>query len=193
MPRELAEIECGSRDIDIVACYLRIPGRGHERLAAKLDIKRGADINSVAGERIEPDPVVVAEIPGLGADEDGRHNTVGRSSGNTAGRFLLPTGTDVIGILRCFRLVEQIAREIKPVLDHLEISIDLQLQSKIFYTCATRLVYAMPLRLRRKRDRKRRRRAPLQQHVPYFAEEAAEREMIAILQIRHVVDDVCGN
>ena len=92
-----------------------------------------------------------------------------------------------------FRLVQKICAQIKAVFDQLEIGVELDLKLDIGHALAAGLVDAAPFRLHRKRQRQGRRRPAVEQQVSDLAENAAEGDLAAIVEIGDVADLVRGN
>src|SRR5262249_42280948 len=66
---KIGEIEGqGSLVGDLAASDLHVPSRGHKCFSGELQVERRPQIERVAGETVEPYPLVMAQIPELGAD-----------------------------------------------------------------------------------------------------------------------------
>lgn len=135
---------------------LGTPSRGHERLATELDVNRRAKIDGISGVAIEPDPVVVPQVPDFRANKHRRDDAVRQGGGNAPGRFLLPPRSYMVRIVGGLGFVEQIGTEIEPVLNQFEVSIDLNLEFEICDVLAAGFVDPPPFRLRRQCDGERR-------------------------------------
>ena len=96
----------------------------------------------------------------------------------------------MVRIVRCLRFVKQIGTEIKPVLDQLEIGIDLELQFEICDMLAAGLIASPPFGFCRKSNRKWRRRTAIEQQIAHLAEEPAERNLAAVVHVRYVFNAV---
>src|SRR5260370_26089831 len=68
MAGKIRKIECAG-PAGFAPGNLHIPSRGHECFPGELQVERRAEIDRVAGKAIEADPVVMAQIPQLGADQ----------------------------------------------------------------------------------------------------------------------------
>src|SRR5579859_5549061 len=93
--REISQIKW-ARHTNLMARDLRFPCGAHQHFAVDAPVERRAEIDRVAGEGPKQQPVVVAQIPEVGADRD-VGNDLPRQRRRAAGRrFVVPTADIVV-------------------------------------------------------------------------------------------------
>ena len=87
---------------------LRAPRGGEPGTLGELEVDRRTDEEALAGERIEPGPVILAQIARFAADKNPRTNLRHHGHRNAGGGFLRPGA----GQFRAhgFGLIEQVER-----------------------------------------------------------------------------------